>query len=69
MKRTISLVSTAALAVVLFAGCTQSNYNSGYNNYNSYNSYNKTDRMAEDAMHDAASQLSAQDIKNINNLK
>ena len=63
----MSLITLASFAVVLLAGCAESNYNSGYNNYNSYD--NKTDRMAQDAMHDAASQLSAQDIKNINNLK
>ena len=63
MKKTMSLITVAAFSAILFTGCAESNYST----YNSYD--NKTDRMAQDTMHDAASQLSAQDIKNINNLK
>ncbi len=62
MTRRIALTIPAFVAMMMFAGCAESSYN-----YHSYD--NKTDRMAQEAMHDAASQLSAQDIKNINNLK
>ena len=49
---------------MLLSGCAEDNYNTGYNSYD-----RKVDYVAQDAMYEASSKLSAQDIKNINNLK
>lgn len=67
MKKFLFLSFLTGSALLALSGCAESSYNSAYNNYNSYD--NKMDRVAQSAANDAASQLSAQDIKNLNNLK
>ena len=77
MKKIYKTVSTLLFVGVLasiMSGCAEDNYNAGYNSYdNSYDSRSNADRKldyaAQDAAYDASSKLSAQDIKNINNLK
>lgn len=63
-------ILSLVVAAVLFTGCAEDNYNAGYNSYDSRNnSDRKIDYVAQDAAYEASSKLSAQDIKNINNLK
>lgn len=51
---------------MFFIGCAGDNYDP----YDSRSSQDrKLDYAAQDAMHDATSKLSSQDMKNINNLK
>ncbi len=70
MKRPIILLLMTAIAGWMLSGCAEDNYNAGYIGTNSYESYDhRMDRAAQDAMKDAAGQLSAQDIKNLNSLK
>lgn len=65
MKRTLILSLMAGAAMLMLSACAQDNY---YNsNYNSYD--NSMDRVAQNAVNDAVSNLSSQDIKNLNNLK
>jgi len=55
---------------MLLSGCAEDNYNTGHNSYDKRSNYDrKVDYVAQDAMYEASSKLSAQDIKNINNLK
>jgi len=70
MTKTIFTIATVSMLTMMLSGCAQDNYNSGYNSYDN-RSYQdrKLDYAAQDAMNDATSKLSAQDIKNINNLK
>ena len=68
MKK-ILLICIGILSILL-TGCAEDNYNSGYNSYDTRSSYDrKMDSAAQDAMYDATKNLSAQDMKNINNLK
>jgi len=60
MKRTLKIVAIVLFSGMVFNGCSGDSYSAPSNN---------TDPIAQEAMHDAAAQLSAQDIKNINNLK
>ena len=70
MKKTILALIVAGMLTLIFSGCVEDNYNAGYNSYDNRSNYDrKMDNAAEDAMYEASSQLSAQDIKNINNLK
>jgi len=70
MKKTVLTVIVAGMLTLIFSGCAEDNYNAGYNSYDNRSNYDrKMDNVAEDAMYDASSKLSAQDIKNINNLK
>ena len=62
MKRTLKIMSIVLFSGIIFNGCAGDSY--------SYSTpSNNADPIAQEAMHDAAAQLSAQDIKNINNLK
>ncbi|HHO65645.1 MAG TPA: hypothetical protein ENJ71_03875 [Epsilonproteobacteria bacterium] len=65
-KKTILSLLLAVSATVLFTGCAGDSYNA-YDN-RSYED-RKIDYAAQNAVNDAAASLSAQDIKNINNLK
>jgi len=65
-KRIVLPLFLTAIAAVLFTGCAGDNYNS-YDN-RSYEE-RKMDNAAQHAEHEAAASLSAQDLKNINNLK
>ena len=65
-KKMILSLSLAVTAASLLSGCAGDSYNT-YNN-RSYED-RKIDYAAQQAANDAASSLSAQDIKNINNLK
>ena len=70
MKKTVLTVIVAGMLTLIFSGCAEDNYNAGYNSYDNRSNYDrKMDNVAEDAMYEASSKLSAQDIKNINNLK
>ncbi len=70
MKKTVLTVIVAGVLTLIFSGCAEDNYNAGYNSYDNRSNYDrKMDNVAEDAMYEASSKLSAQDIKNINNLK
>ena len=61
---------TLGFASLLLSGCAGDNYNTEHNSYDNRSSYDrKMDYVAQEAAYDAGSQLSAQDIKNINNLK
>ena len=66
LKRILPPLSLAATAAVLLSGCAGDSYNT-YDN-RSYEE-RKIDYAAQRAANDAASSLSAQDLKNINNLK
>lgn len=68
------LVIVVAIIILIFGftGCAEDNimadgYGSGYSN--GYDQQRNLDYVAQDAVYDASKQLSAQDIKNINNLK
>ena len=68
-KIVLTLLSVGVLAIVV-SGCAEDNYNAGYNSYDNRSNYDrKMDYVAQDAVYDASSNLSAQDMKNINNLK
>ena len=70
MKKTVLTATAVGMLAFIFSGCAEDNYNAGYNSYDNRSNYDrKMDNVAEDAMYDASSKLSAQDIKNINNLK
>ena len=70
MKKTLQITISALFGILLLSGCAEDNYNAGYNSYDNRSSYDRhMDNAAEDAVYDASQQLSAQDIKNINNLK
>ncbi len=64
-QTTLKLLFTAS-AAALFSGCAG-------NSYNAYDNRSYQDKEIDNAAHkaaqDAANSLSAQDIKNINNLK
>ena len=66
MKKTILIISITGVLAVIFSGCAQDNYNS-YDNRSNYD--RKMDYAAQDAVYDASKNLSAQDMKNLNNLK
>jgi len=65
-KKIVPTLLFAVTAAALFSGCAGDNYNT-YDN-RSYED-RKIDYAAQNAANDAAASLSAQDIKNINNLK
>lgn len=66
MNKTIITIVTTGILTMFFIGCAGDNYDP----YDSRSSQDrKLDYAAQDAMHDATSKLSSQDIKNINNLK
>ena len=70
MNKTLFILLTVGAFLLLLNGCAEDNYNAGYNSYDNRSSYDrKMDYVAQEAVNDAASQLSAQDIKNLNNLK
>ena len=66
MKKTILTIAITGVLAVIFSGCAQDNYNS-YDNRSNYD--RKMDYAAQDAVYDASKNLSAQDMKNLNNLK
>jgi hypothetical protein len=54
--------------MLMFSGCAEDNYNSGY--YNPQSSYDrKMDYEARKDMQEASTMLSAQDIKNLEKMK
>ena len=67
MKKT-GLLFVMSAAVLMFSGCAEDNYyNGGY--YNSQSSYDrKMDYEARKDMAEASKMLSAQDIKNLENM-
>jgi len=65
-KKIVPTLLLAGAAAALLVGCAGDNYNT-YDN-RSYED-RKIDYAAQRATNDAAASLSAQDIKNINNLK
>jgi len=65
-KRIVLSLLLTATATVLITGCAGDSYNS-YDN-RSY-SERQIDYAGQNAANDAAASLSAQDLKNINNLK
>ena len=68
-KKNLILLALGVFAIAV-SGCAEDNYNAGYNSYDNRSNYDrKMDYVAQDAVYDASSKLSAQDIKNINNLK
>ena len=55
---------------MLFSGCAKDNYNAGYNSYDNRSSYDrKMDYEVHKDAYEASKMLSAQDIKNIENMK
>ena len=68
MKKTVSLLFAALVGILLFSGCAEDNYyNGGY--YNSQSSYDrKMDYEARKDVAEASKMLSAQDIKNLENM-
>ena len=72
MKKKIITFMAAGAMTMLFSGCAEDNYNSGYG-YNSYNTQSSYDRKMDYEVHkdaaEASKMLSAQDIKNIENMK
>ena len=66
LKQTKLTLLYTASSVALLSGCASGSYDT-YDN-RSYQE-KKLDNAAQAAEHDAAGALSAQDIKNINNLK
>lgn len=66
MNKTIITIATTGILAMLFTGCAGDNYDP-YDNRSSQD--RKLDYVAQDAMYDATSKLSAQDMKNLNNLK
>jgi len=66
LKKTVLPLLFAASATALLSGCAGDSYNT-YDN-RSYQD-REIDNAAHEAAQDAANSLSAQDIKNINNLK
>ena len=70
MTKMILAVISAGILAMIFSGCAGDNYDQGYNSYDNRSNYDrKMDYVVEDAAYDASRSLSAQDIKNINNLK
>jgi len=70
MKTLLPTIIFTGIMTMLLSGCAEDNYNTGYNSYDKRSNYDrKVDYVAQDAMYEASSKLSAQDIKNINNLK
>ena len=70
MRKILMALLTLGFASLLFSGCAGDNYNAGHNSYDNRSNYDrKMDHVAQEAAYDASSQLSASDIKNINNLK
>ena len=69
MKKTIMTFAVAGAFTTLFNGCAD-NYNNGYNSYDNRSSYDrKMDYEAHKDVAEASKMLSAQDIKNIENMK
>ena len=69
MNKVTLIIATVGVLSIL-GGCAEDNYNASYNSYDNRSNYDrKMDYVAQDAVNDVASNLSAQDIKNINNLK
>lgn len=56
----------AVLTVIFLSGCSSNSYEPQYDNRSNYD--RQMDYAAQDAVYDASKSLSAQDIKNINNL-
>lgn len=70
MKTTSLTLTMAGIFTMICSGCAEDNYNAGYNSYDNSSNYDrKMEYVAQNAVNDAASKLSTQDIKNINNLK
>ncbi|WP_297525232.1 hypothetical protein [Sulfurovum sp.] len=64
----VVLAVSAGTFVVLLTGCAEESYNQyGYNSGSSYDK--RMDNEAQKDMNDASKMLSAQDIKNIQNMK
>ena len=62
--------SVLGVCVMLFSGCAKDNYNAGYNSYDNRSSYDrKMDYEVHKDAYEASKMLSAQDIKNIENMK
>jgi hypothetical protein len=70
MKRMMVALIAAGVLTILFSGCAENNYNTGYSSYDTRSSYDKKmdDEVQKDA-DEASKMLSAQDIKNIENMK
>ena len=70
ISKTVSTLLFVGVLASIMSGCAEDNYNAGYNSYDKRsNADRKLDYAAQDAAYEASSKLSAQDIKNINNLK
>ena len=68
-RNTMMIVASFAMIAMLSA-CAGDSYNSGYNSYDKRSSYDrKMDYEAHKDVAEASKMLSAQDIKNIENLK
>ena len=68
MKRTMSLLLVLIAGILMFSGCAEDNYNSGY--YNPQSSYDrKMDYEARKDMQEASKMLSTQDIKNLEKMR
>ena len=71
MKKAVIMALVLGAAAMFFAGCAGDDYNSnGYSSYDHRSSYDrKIDYEAHEDVQAASSQLSAQDISNLNHLK
>jgi hypothetical protein len=70
MKKMIMTCSVLGICSMLLSGCAGDNYNSGYNSYDNRSSYDrKMDYEVHKDAYEASKMLSAQDIKNIENMK
>lgn len=70
MKKTMIIFTVAGALITFFNGCAGDNYNYGYNSYDNRSSYDrKMDYEVHKDVAEASKILSAQDIKNIENLK
>jgi len=64
MKKKMMILAVIGLSAMLFSGCAESNYNSGYNSYESSN-----DQKIDRAISQEVNSLSEQDIAELNKLK
>ena len=70
MKKTILTAVAAGMFAMILGGCAGDNYNPGYNSYdNRSDNERKIDYAAQDEAYKISDNLSAQDVKNLNNLK
>ena len=70
MFRNIIMIVSGFTMIAILSACAGDSYNSGYNSYDNRSSYDrKIDYEAHKDVAEASKMLSAQDIKNIKNLK